>query len=148
MNDDKELLDLIRNGVASEKDQGAALKAIQTSMTLTMSLGVKNVMNSMSRMSALLDKAIDRYNNKFGTLLDSDAASVDEMMDYINTVQTKQIQLMDLYRKIVQGRDMFAESGLSDNERMVLSLFKSFKTEEQKIKFINMCKDLLNEGDS
>ena len=64
---------------------------------------------------------------------------------FITSLQNKQLQILELYRKIVQGKEMFSTEILSDDERKVLKLLKSFKTPEEKEKFIKQCIQLLNE---
>ena len=64
----------------------------------------------------------------------------------IKDIQGSQLRFADLYRKIVQSpKGIFPEDLISEEEKKVVKLFKSFKTPEEKQKFLQICQEHLNE---
>lgn len=142
MADNENLASIITDGIATEKEQGVALKAIRTAMSVSMAEGLKGIMAPSNRLAVLADSAIDLLEARWQA--ESSDMSVKSLMRFIESIQSKQIQILDLYRKTIQGHDIISGDTLSEDEKMVLKLFKSFKTNEEKAKFLNLCKEALN----
>lgn len=133
--------DLIAKGVADEQQKGMALRNIKTGMSVKLSIGLDNLLGQLTRQSALLSKAIEKHNEMLEQSIDADTCSIEDLRDFIDSMQSKQLKILDLYRTTIQGKDLFDNQALSDDEKMVLKLFKSFRSNEEKTKFLTLCKE-------
>ena len=68
-----------------------------------------------------------------------------ELLDEYREILGAQLSIIESQRKIVQGKSLFPEETLSDDEKMVVRLFKSFSTEQEKKKFMNLVKETMKE---
>lgn len=137
------LAELVRQGIADEKEQGLALKAIKTAMSVSMAEGMKNIMIPMQRLTVLADSAITVLEDRW--VAESSTMPVKNLMNFIDGIQSKQIQILDLYRKTIQGNELISGETLSEEEKIVVKLFKSFKSNKEKEKFLELCRKELNE---
>lgn len=139
------LIEALQQGYATEQDKGAALKNISTFMSMSMISSLSKVSTNFEKLSNVLDAYITRFTTDYSTNLQANNVTTDDLFEKINSIQTRQIQLLDLYRKIIQSpQPLFPENTISEDEKNVLKLFKSFKTPEQKLKFLELCERELN----
>lgn len=141
-----EIAELISAGIATEEQQGVALKALKVGMAYTLTTGMGTILKDLNALSELSNRAINKINERLNLEIESDSISRKELMQFVDTIQQRQIQIMDLHRKIIQGKTLFEEDILSEEEKMVVRLFKSFKTSEEKRKFLELCEKQLNES--
>ena len=73
--------------------------------------------------------------------IEADTVSIEELRDFIDSTQSKQVQILELYRRVLQGKDLFDSQTFSDDEKMVLKIFKSFKSKEDREKFVNIIRE-------
>lgn len=134
---------LIQAGEARTEELGSALRSIQTSLATDLAGGMSSVLEAFRTQNDLYIKALNKYNESLDAALDLDAVPREELAAFIDKTQTKQIQLLDLYRKVVQGSPLFDTETISNDERLVLRLFRSFSCEAEKQEFLKICKERL-----
>lgn len=139
-NDIQILAQSVVDGVATEEQRGMATRAVQNQLSLSL-LGILNDATvSANRLNDTCNKALTLYLEKVNAALDQDLVSEESLLKIIDTIQSKQIQIAELYRKIIQSpKGLFSEDCLSEEEKKVMRLFKSFKTVEERKKFLELC---------
>ena len=130
----------VANGIASENDTGLVMKSLQMSMTLRLGNGLASMLNTLNSQQDLLNKAVEKYNEKLQEMIDSDTATAEDLLNFINSTQKKQLDILEVYRRCLQNGDIFTSDSLGSEERLVLGMLKSLKTPEDKAKFFKMCK--------
>lgn len=140
MSDIEILAQSVVDGVATEEQHGMATRAVQNQLSLSL-LGILNDTTvSVNRLNETCNKALNIYLEKVNADLDQDLVSEESLLKLIDTIQSKQIQIAELYRKVIQSpKGLFAEDCLSEEEKKVMRLFKSFKTVEERKKFLELC---------
>ena len=97
------LIEALQQGYATEQDKGAALKNISTFMSMSMVSSLSKVSTNFEKLSNVLDAYITRFTMDYSTNLQANTVTTDDLFEKINSIQTRQIQLLDLYRKIIQS---------------------------------------------
>lgn len=131
----------LMDGTATEEEKGTALKLLQTSLSVTMATGVSSLYNQINSLNGTMERLFTRMEAALQDQIE--LMSAEDCYDFIQKIQSKQIQVLDLYRKIVQGKELFATSALTEEEKMVIKLMKSFKSVDEKNKFFSLVSDLL-----
>ena len=136
----------VLEGTATEAERGMVLRNIQTGLAGNLVAGLSDAMATINSFNAHLDRCI----NQLTLRLESDVQIMDatQLIDIITKIQTRQLATLDLYRKVVQGKDLFPVETLSDEEKKVLKLIKSFRSKEEKDKFFQICSEMLKPAES
>lgn len=145
--DIQKVVQSVVSGLSSEEENGLLLKALQTHMSATVVTQLTDLSNQFARLSQNVERAIDKYNQKLNEDLEGDVISRGELYSIIKGFQDRQFQLVETYRRVVQSPNMlFANSTVSEEEKMVMKLFQSFKSSDEKRKFLELVrKELGNE---
>lgn len=144
-----ELAQLIASGQATASDLGTACKSLQVGMAVTLINGLQRVNSGISVAASLQDKLITKFNEVLEANISQGVLDdPDELLSYIERLNNIQCRTLDLQRKIAQGKELIPETNLSDDEKMIVKLFKSFKSKDEKEKFIKVVNDTLKENTS
>lgn len=139
--DVEKVVQSVISGISSEEENGLLLKALQTHMSATVVNQLTNLSNQFQNLSQNVDNLIARYNQKLNEDIEGDVLSRNELYSIIKSFQDRQFQLIETYRRIVQSPNMlFANSTVSEEEKMVIKLFSSFKSADEKRKFLELVK--------
>lgn len=133
----------IMDGNATVEELGVAVKALQTKMSVALISGVDSVLKSLQDSTQVLDFVVSKFNEKIKVDVETDLLETKELLEIIERVQNQQLKVLDLQRKIVQGKELIPQPSLSDEEKQVITLLNSFSSQEDKIKFLNVVKDTL-----
>lgn len=134
--DVEQLAQSIIDGTATEEQQGTAVKVMQTSMSANLLIGMKSLANNIARFNDLYERLFQRFSETLESQID--ILPPETLYKYLSDLQSKQLLILDLYRKTVQGKDLFSSEILSDDEKKVIKLLKSFNTPEEKAKFLEL----------
>lgn len=145
MSNDIELLARnVADGVATEEQRGMATRAVQNQLSISLLGLLQSSTQSVNRLNELSERAIGIYIEKVSANLDQDLYLEGDLLKIINSLQDRQIQIAELYRKIIQSpKGLFSEDFLSEEEKKVMKLFKSFRTVEERKKFLELCSQQL-----
>lgn len=133
----------IMDGNATVEELGVAVKALQTKMSVALISGVDSVLKSLQESTKVLDSAVSKFNEKIKIDVETDLLETKDLLEIIERMQNQQLKVLDLQRKIVQGKELIPQPSLSDEEKQVITLLKSFSSQEDKVKFLNVVKDTL-----
>lgn len=144
-NDIQKVVQSVLSGISSEEENGLLLKALQTQMSATVVTQLADLSNQFSQLSVNTGRLIEQYNRKLNEDLESDVLSRGELYAMIKNFQDRQLQLIETYRRTVQSPNaLFANSTVSEEEKMVIKLFQSFKSADEKRKFLELVKKELD----
>lgn len=130
------LVEQVVEGTATESEVGVALKTLRNSMSVNLIKSLSQSYESISVFNEVLQDAIVKFSDHYNE--SAEVLEMETLLKYIDVITSKQIALAELIRKTVQGRELFDSSTMSDDERKVLRLFKSFKSAEDKARFLHL----------
>lgn len=131
------LAEMVQQGLASEEDRGIVLRTIQTAMGSALVSSVQSVMDKQGQLDDLLTRCIDKFTSQVNDLITSDTINHEDLFEMITTLQKNQVACAELLRKVVQSPNkIFSDDLLSNEEKKLLKLLKSFRTPEEKQKFL------------
>lgn len=141
--DIEEVVQRVIDGTATEADKGLVLKTMQNSLSANLVGSLNDVFASMQSLNALATDAVAKLSEYYE--VNKDLMDMKTLMSFIDNVQNRQIKLMELNRRISQGNNqLFAQDTLTDDEKKVLKLFKSFRTNDEKRRFMRLVDQELN----
>lgn len=136
----------IAEGTANREERGIALKTINTQLAIEMVTGLDDVKEYLGTMKKLRAKMSEKFIAKIEEQLECDELDPELMYQYMNSISTKELQLVEAYRKLIQGgRALFDEDTLSEEDRTVIRLLRSFSTNDEKSKFFNLVTQYLRD---
>ena len=142
------LVDLILSGQASEQEKGMLLRNIQVAMSANL-VGQLNQMHSVVAQASELYKDLDSaYLTKVRELLESDALVKDEIRAERDSLEKRMMAVLNMERQIIQGKNLFPQDSLSEDEQKVLRLLASVKTPDEKQKFFKAIDKFFQDSNS
>lgn len=131
-----ELAKLLLDGTATEEQIGVACKNLQLGIAVPLIVRTRKFIdNDFNRYVKISDKLFETLEqNLEAGLADMESP---EILNFIQTISKNQVAMLDLQRKIaLQVKDMMPGQVLSTEEKSLLQLLKSFKSQEEKEEFI------------
>lgn len=148
MIDSTALANAMAEGLATETDLGLALRTLQSALGAQLVASVQATTDKQNKLNVLLDRCIDKFTTQVNDLLDADTIDHESLFELITTLQKNQVAVAELQRKVVQSpTKIFSDDLLSADEQKLLRLLKSFKTNEDKQKFLKAIESTLNSND-
>ena len=139
---------LILSGQASEQEKGMLLRNIQVAMSANL-VGQLNQMHSIVAQAMELYKDLDSaYLTKVRELLESDALVKDEIRAERDSLEKRMMAVLNMERQIIQGKNLFPQDSLSEDEQKVLRLLASVKTPDEKQKFFKAIDKFFQDSNS
>lgn len=143
------LANLVADGLATEADNGLALRTIQTKLGVNLIATLQETNNGFQSLNKLLQLCIEKYTTNLTAMLNAETIQHEELFEIITTLQKNQVAYLELQRKIVQSpTKIFSDDLVSADERKLLALLKSFKTPEEKAQFLKAVDTELNGSQS
>ena len=78
--------------------------------------------------------------------IDDQSMAPEKALEHLIEISDMQVKILELERKIIQGRDLMPSGLLSDDEKLVMKLLKSFSTKSEKQKFLALVQQQLTES--
>lgn len=124
-------------GIATQEQIGLASNLVLTNLTFSLLKDIDASSSSLKKLNSLLERCVDAYTTKLEMMLEADTITLDDLHKVVEGLQKQQLSALELKRKIVQSpQKLFPESSLTEEERRLLDLSKSFVTQEDKKKFM------------
>ena len=129
----------IAEGTANREERGLSLKMINTQLAIEYVTGLDDVKAFVERLKELRKKMSDKFIEKVEKQMDAEEIAPEVMFQYITSISNKELQLVSEYRKLLQGnRQLFDEDTMSEEDRVILRLLRSFSSTDQKRDFFNI----------
>lgn len=141
-NDVSKIVQSVVDGIATEREQGLALRALQTSLAFHLVKDLDKLSKNVTALNDVLQSALEKFTCQFEA--ESGTMSSKDLLEIVEKIQNKQLQVMDLYRKVVQGRELFPDETMSDEEKTLKKLLASFKSVDEKQEFLRICEARLS----
>lgn len=138
------VVDFVTDGVATEEQLGVVLKQMQISISTKLLAQLKQQEALMVNVSSMLQRLYDRLDMIIST--DLEMMNVETVMDLIEKLTRLSNNYLELQRRIVQGKELFSNDTLSDDEKRVIKLMNSFSSQDDKKKFMAVVKERLGDG--
>ena len=136
----------IAEGTASREERGLSLKMINTQLAIEYVTGLDNVKSFVERLKELRGKMSEKFIEKVERQMEADEIDPELMFQYINTISNKELQLVAEYRKLLQGnRQLFDEDTLSEEDRVIMRLLRSFSSTDQKRDFFKIVNEYMRD---
>lgn len=133
------LVKKIAEGTANREERGLSLKMINTQLAIEYVTGLDDVKAFVERLKELRKKMSDKFIEKVEKQMDAEEIEPEVMFQYITSISNKELQLVSEYRKLLQGnRQLFDEDTMSEEDRVILRLLRSFSSTDQKRDFFNI----------
>ena len=131
------------NGTADAAKLKEVSRTLQFGLSSTLVSGIQDLYQNLDSISGIAGKFVKYFNDKIEAELSNKTLSFQEAFNYIKETYDLRIKVIDLYRKIAQGKELFPSDSLSDDVKMVVELLDSFKSKSEKIKFLKLAKETL-----
>lgn len=134
----------IAEGTANREERGLSLKMINTQLAIEYVTGLDDVKAFVERLKDLRGKMSDKFVEKVERQLDADEIEPELLFQYISSISNKELQLVAEYRKLLQGnRQLFDEDTLSEDDRIIMRLLRSFSSTSEKRDFFNIVNEYM-----
>lgn len=137
------LAEQLVSGTATESEQGVALKALQTALASSLVTGLRSLGENINNFNTVYNQIYQRCIEQFE--IQRDTMDFDKSLNLLIKLQSQQYDIIDLYRKVVQGKELFPSDSLSEDDRKILRLVKSFKSPDDRRKFMSLVEETLSE---
>ena len=139
----QELAALIETGQATEAQKGMALRAVQVAIAA-------NMTGNLSVLSATLQGAVGLYvdmERRYQQLLSEEVHNMSrqELAQEVNRFERRMMRLIDMQRQIIQGKTIFPDNSLSDDDKKVMQLLVSVKNPDQRNALVKLINTVLGE---
>ena len=136
----------IAEGTANREERGLSLKMINTQLAIEYVTGLDDVKAFVERLKDLRGKMSEKFVEKVERQLDADEIEPELLFQYISSISNKELQLVAEYRKLLQGnRQLFDEDTLSEEDRVIMRLLRSFSSTDQKRDFFNIVNEYMRD---
>ena len=136
----------IAEGTANREERGLSLKMINTQLAIEYVTGLDDVKAFVERLKDLRGKMSEKFVEKVERQLDADEIEPELLFQYISSISNKELQLVAEYRKLLQGnRQLFDEDTLSEDDRIIMRLLRSFSSTDEKRDFFNIVNEYMRD---
>ena len=131
----EELSALVLSGQSSEQERGMFLRAVQVGMS-------SNLVSQLNALHSVMAKATEIYSTLdeqyLGILQEEIREGVltkEEIRIERNALENRIMAILTLERQVLQGKSLFPEDTLSEDDKKVLRILGTIKTKEEREKF-------------
>ncbi len=128
----------IAEGTANREERGITLKTINTQLAIEMVTGLEDVRDYVDGLKDLRSKFTQKFVEKANEALELDELDLDDVFKYMNSIADNEVKVVEAYRKLLQGGQLFSEDSMSEQDRIIVRLLQSFKDSNQKKEFYEM----------
>ena len=133
------LADKLKQGLATKEERGIALKTINTQLAIDLVSSLDDIKGYVSKLKGVRDKVRDKMVEKLDLAIECDELSLDDLFKYSNSIIANEMRITEMYRQVIQGnRMLFDEDSLSEEDRTLLRVLRSFATEDDKKEFFDI----------
>ncbi len=128
----------IAEGTANREERGITLKTISTQLAIEMVTGLEDVRDYVDGLKDLRSKFTQKFVEKANEALELDELDLDDIFKYMTSISDNEVKVVEAYRKLLQGGQLFNEDSMSEQDRIIVRLLQSFKDNTQKKEFYEM----------
>lgn len=150
MNNEKtveELSALVMSGQSSEQERGMFLRAIQVGMSSNLVSQLNALHGVVSKAMSLYAALDEQFLNMLQEELNEGVLTKDEIRLERNALENRIKSVLTLERQVLQGKPLFPEDSLSEDDKKVLRILGTIKTKEERDRFFKAI-DMYFKGDN
>lgn len=129
-----QLAQLIVAGQASEADKGLVLRTLQIGMASHFAAQIGKMHAVITSGLGVYAQLEEKYQEQLAEQLEV-GMSLEEIREERNSMEERMLTMLEIERKVVQGKALFPEDTLSDDDRKVLRILSSIKSEDDRSRF-------------
>lgn len=135
------LAQALTSGTASVDDIDKVQALVRTVLVTDLLAGTRAISTAISPYYKMWQKFNDKLPEAFETALEM-ATDFYDIIKLMSELEHRMINIVDLQRKIVQGKDIFSDyPTLSDEEKGFIKVLNSIKSPEDRKRFLKLVKD-------
>jgi len=136
----------VLEGQSTTEQVGIFNRLLNTALAQDLVQGQQALIRTLSGFEEVSQKLQNAIDQKLQ--VEVETMELKELFEYYEKIQSYALRVLDLQRKIVQGKDLFPSDILSEEEKAFLSILKSFRTDAEKTDFVNKIKQIQAEKDA
>ncbi len=108
-------------GTITQEEKGVATKMLQTLLASTLVNGISNIQGLSGILSGVTGQIALEFQERLIEEMEA-GMSAETAWDFLEKMLNKQIQILDLQRKVVQGKELFPEANMNDEDKASWSI--------------------------
>lgn len=131
----EELSALVLSGQSSEQERGMFLRAIQVGMSSNLVSQLNALHSVMAKATEIYSTLDEQYLNILQEEIKENVLTKEEIRIERNALENRIMSILTLERQVLQGKSLFPEDTLSEDDKKVLRILGTIKTKEEREKF-------------
>lgn len=131
----EELSALVLSGQSSEQERGMFLRAVQVGMSSNLVSQLNALHSVMAKATEIYSTLDEQYLNILQEEIKENVLTKEEIRIERNALENRIISTLTLERQVLQGKSLFPEDTLSEDDKKVLRILGTIKTKEEREKF-------------
>lgn len=141
-NDLKGIQNAILHGVANQEQVAQLSRIVSVAIVSDLVEGTKTIKSTISPLVDLQRTIFSKLQERIE--VDIDTMELKDILELLKFLHNSQMSVLELERKIAQGKNLFESvPTITEEERNVLRMLKSFQTEEERMIFYETLKSAL-----
>nr|DAH52355.1 MAG TPA: hypothetical protein [Caudoviricetes sp.] len=141
-NDLKGIQNAILHGVANQEQVAQLSRIVSVAIVSDLVEGTKTLKSTISPLIDLQRTIFSKLQERIE--VDIDTMELKDILELSKFLHNSQMSVLELERKIAQGKNLFESvPTITEEERNVLRMLKSFQTEEERMIFYETLKSAL-----
>lgn len=141
-NDLKGIQNAIVHGVANQEQVAQLSRIVSVAIVSDLVEGTKTIKSTISPLIDLQRTIFSKLQERIE--VDIDTMELKDILELLKFLHNSQVSVLELERKIAQGKNLFESvPTITEEERNVLRMLKSFQTEEERMIFYETLKSAL-----
>lgn len=131
----EELSALVLSGQSSEQERGMFLRAVQVGMSSNLVSQLNALHSVMAKATEIYSTLDEQYLNILQEEIKENVLTKEEIRIERNALENRIMAILTLERQVLQGKSLFPEDTLSEDDKKVLRILGTIKTKEEREKF-------------
>lgn len=131
----EELSALVLSGQSSEQERGMFLRAVQVGMSSNLVSQLNALHSVMAKATEIYSTLDEQYLNILQEEIREGVLTKEEIRIERNALENRIMAILTLERQVLQGKSLFPEDTLSEDDKKVLRILGTIKTKEEREKF-------------
>lgn len=131
----EELSALVLSGQSSEQERGMFLRAVQVGMSSNLVSQLNALHSVMAKATEIYSTLDEQYLNILQEEIKENVLTKEEIRIERNALENRIMSILTLERQVLQGKSLFPEDTLSEDDKKVLRILGTIKTKEEREKF-------------
>ena len=131
----EELSALVLSGQSSEQERGMFLRAVQVGMSSNLVSQLNALHSVMAKATEIYSTLDEQYLNILQEEIREGVLTKEEIRIERNALENRIMAILTLERQVLQGKSLFPEDTLSEDDKKVLRILGTIETKEEREKF-------------